>query len=56
MKNGGANRLASLHSNKVGCPGLTAKLLNNNRARAGFPLPMRNEIFAESAEAAFFSK
>lgn len=32
------------------------KLVNTNIKRASFPLPMRNEIFAERAEATFFSK
>lgn len=56
MKNVGTNRLVSLLSNNVGCLKLNAKLLNNNIKRASFPLPMRNEIFAERAEATFLSK
>lgn len=32
------------------------KLVNTNIKRASFPLPMRSEIFAERAEATFFSK
>lgn len=41
---------------KLAVSGLILELLNNNIKRAGFPLPMRNEIFAERAEATFFSK
>lgn len=55
-KNWGTNRPVPLHSDKVGCLGLNAKLVNNGTERAGFPLLMRIEIFAESAEATFFSK
>lgn len=56
MKNAGTNRLVSLLSNRVGCLRLNTKPVNNNIKRASFPLPMRNEIFAERAEATFFSK
>lgn len=34
----------------------STKLVNINIKRASFLLPMRNEIFAERAEATFFSK
>lgn len=34
----------------------STKLVNINIKRARFPLPTRNEIFAERAEATFFSK
>lgn len=59
----GNKRTKNIGTNRSFCSLLTnlpvsdnTKLVNTNIKRASFPLPMRNEIFAERAEATFFSK